>query len=42
MKEKNIVCSHCRNSIFEHYAVTEGRCWNCHTTIPAVKLGLVA
>ena len=34
-----IVCENCNTCIFRHYALTEGRCWNCKVRLREKQLG---
>lgn len=33
MKHDMIECHSCGNIVQQHYAVTEGRCWNCNSPL---------
>jgi hypothetical protein len=28
-----VICSQCGTCIMRHYALTQGRCWNCNTPL---------
>ncbi len=30
---KGIVCKNCSAFVFQHYAITSGRCWNCRALL---------